>query len=118
MTYTASILATVAALSLAGCNASTFSKIEESKPVPLSAAQISQIEDTVTRDFFDPATAQFRDLRAVTVHLADGTTETRVCGEVNGKNRMGGYVGFQGFGGQLINGRFQQEPFFAPCEQW
>ena len=103
---------------LSGCNATTFSQIEASKPIPLTRSQVSQIQATVTRDFFDPESARFRDVRAVEVSLADGNRETRVCGEVNGKNRMGGYVGYSMFGGVLQSGQFVQRDFFAPCEAW
>lgn len=40
----------------------------------------------------DPGSAQFRNLRSVT--NANGTA---VCGEINGKNAFGAYVGFQDF---------------------
>lgn len=43
----------------------------------------------VSKSFFDPEAAQFRDV----VQHPDGV----VCGTVNGKNRMGGYVGFVRF---------------------
>ena len=39
----------------------------------------------------DPSSAQFRN-----VYLAVGNV-TRVCGEINGKNALGGYAGFQRF---------------------
>ncbi|WP_139246363.1 hypothetical protein [Thalassovita taeanensis] len=103
---------------LAGCNTSTFAKIEESKRIPLSSDQMTQIESTVTRDFLDPESARFRNTRAVEVSLASGDREVRVCGEVNGKNALGGYTGYSMFGGSLVNGRFQQADFFAPCEAW
>jgi len=105
-------------LVLAGCNVSTFSKIEASRPIPLTNTQMAQIKATVTRDFFDPESAQFRGVQAVEVSLADGTQERRVCGEVNGKNRMGGYVGYSMFGGSLENGKFVKRDFFAPCRAW
>lgn len=41
----------------------------------------------------DPASAQFREVKVV--RQADGSSA--VCGEVNGKNAYGGYVGFRGF---------------------
>jgi hypothetical protein len=103
---------------LTGCAAGTFSQITDSKPIPLSSSQIAQIEQTVTRDFLDPDSARFRNVRAAQVSLADGGQDVRVCGEVNGKNSMGGYVGYEMFGGTLVNGRFQQIDFFAPCEPW
>jgi hypothetical protein len=41
----------------------------------------------------DPASAQFREVKVV--KQQDGSEA--VCGEVNGKNAYGGYVGFRGF---------------------
>ena len=104
----------VLALALSGCVAMT--PIVASQPVALSSGQIAQIKSAATKDFFDPASAQFRDVRAVDLMLTDGTQERRVCGEVNGKNRMGGYVGFQMFGGKIIGGRFVRVDFFGLCD--
>lgn len=94
------------------------SEIESTTPVKLSDEQVKEIKSEVTQDFFDPFSVQFRDIRAVDVSLANGQRERRVCGEVNGKNRMGGYVGFSMFGGVIVNGDFQQRDFFSACEAW
>ena len=107
-------LAIPAAALMAACVQMT--PITDAKPVALSAAQVEQIKQSVTSDFFDPGSAQFRAIRAVDVTLQDDSKARRVCGEVNGKNRMGGYVGFNMFGGTMQNGRFAQEDFFSPCE--
>lgn len=111
-----SILAFPAAALLAACMA--MSPIVEAKPVRLSQAQISDIQAKISYDLFDPAAAQFRNIRAADVVLSDGSSERRVCGEVNGKNRLGAYVGFSMFGGRMINGRFVRDDFFGPCEPW
>ena len=50
----------------------------------------SAAENAVSRQLIDPDSAQFRDL----VKVDDGAY---VCGEVNSKNRMGGYTGFTEF---------------------
>lgn len=47
---------------------------------------IRKAHDAVKENLFDPNSAEFRNDRV----MDDGT----VCGEVNAKNRMGGYVGF------------------------
>jgi hypothetical protein len=86
--------------------------------VPLSSLQVATIKATVTRDFFDPAAAQFRNIRAADVTLKNGVQARRVCGQVNGKSRMGGYVGFNYFGGTISNGAFAQDPYFGPCEKF
>ncbi|WP_417463247.1 hypothetical protein [Kordiimonas sp.] len=92
--------------------------IEQSKSVKIPPALMQEIKTEVTRDFFDPASAQFRNIRLVDVTLKDGTQERRVCGEVNGKNRLGGYVGFSMFGGVVVGGDFQKRDFFSACEAW
>lgn len=110
------IATTAAALTLAGCVQMT--PIAETKLIPLTPAQIAEIQSTVTYDFYDPGSAQFRNIRAVDVTLQNGKQERRVCGEVNGKNRMGGYTGFTMFGGTMQNGHFVKQDFFSPCEAW
>jgi hypothetical protein len=45
-------------------------------------------KQSVKRTLFDPQSAQFEDLRT-----ADGPDGAFVCGTVNAKNRLGGYVG-------------------------
>lgn len=102
------------ALLMSGCVATT--PIAASKSVVLSKQQVAQIKASVVQDFFDPDAANFRNIRAVDVTLADGQTFRRVCGEVNGKNRYGAYVGFEMFGGTITQGQFQREDFFGPCE--
>lgn len=66
-----------AALGLSGCSGG-----EEDAAKKLVADQLR-----------DPASAQFREVKVV--KQQDGSEA--VCGEVNGKNAYGGYVGFQGF---------------------
>ena len=50
---------------------------------------IATAKRQVQRQLKDPGSAQFQDL----VEYKDGT----VCGQVNAKNAMGGYVGFEQF---------------------
>lgn len=52
-------------------------------------------KQAVLEKLVDPSSAQFKD-----VQLVDGSL---VCGEVNAKNRMGGYVGYASFA--VIDGR-------------
>lgn len=44
----------------------------------------------------DPVSAQVRKLRKSTIHAGG------ICGEVNAKNRLGGYVGFLPFTGTIL----------------
>lgn len=107
-------------LTLAGCMdmADTLTPIVKSEPIALTNAKRADIEGTILRGFFDPEAARFRNVRIADVTLKNGSQERRVCGEVNGKNRMGGYVGYEHFGGVMVGGRFQRKDFFAPCEPW
>jgi hypothetical protein len=41
-----------------------------------------------------------------------------VCGEVNGKNAYGGYVGYAFFGGVIKNNTFKKKDFAMPCRSW
>lgn len=50
------------------------------------------------RDLKDPSSAQFRDIK----YRADKGAWT-ICGEVNAKNSMGAYTGFQKFHGVASN---------------
>lgn len=46
----------------------------------------------ITKDFFDPASVQFRNLKTE-IKLSS----YRVCGELNARNKYGAYVGFKRF---------------------
>ena len=50
--------------------------------------QFKGATDAAAYDLLDPKSAQFRDLRYI---------DTYVCGQMNGKNRMGAYAGFSNF---------------------
>jgi hypothetical protein len=77
-----------------------YEKLLNSKPLPnrkiipamelkrKSAAAIEKVKNDILESMKDPNSAQFR--RIVTNGVA-------VCGEVNAKNSMGGYVGFKKF---------------------
>lgn len=53
----------------------------------------------------DPSSAMFRKVRVVRDHGV-----VVVCGEINGKNRFGGYTGFQRFWAKGKNGMIQPDP--------
>jgi len=55
-------------------------------------SDVAEAKKTVLKDFKDPESAQFRNVES----RPFGKT-TVVCGEVNGKNGYGGYVGFKKF---------------------
>lgn len=58
-------------------------------------------KSAVEKTLLDPSSAQFRNM-----HIAK--LKPIVCGEVNAKNRMGGYVGFKRF--HIASGELVMEP--------
>lgn len=56
-------------------------------------AQIAFAKETVAYELKDPSSAQFRNLYA----LSRGKGDDTACGEINGKNSYGAYVGFRKF---------------------
>ena len=85
-------------------------------PVDLTKAEVAQIKAAIAYDLLDPDSAKFRNIRAVEIIKANGAKIVRVCGEVNGTNSMGGYAGFEWFGGVMQGGRFKRQDFFGACE--
>ncbi len=81
------IFGAVLGLGLAGC-AETVPVT--SAPMQVNAAAISQAHAIAAYDLFDPSSAQFRGDRMYKLSSGDYV----VCGEMNGKNQLGGYVGF------------------------
>lgn len=57
---------------------------------------IAQAKRTISAEMVDPSSVQYRNVRTIR-QTVDGKPVTIVCGEVNSKNRMGGYVGFAKF---------------------
>lgn len=55
----------------------------------LSSDLLVKMKYAVTKDFLDPNSAQFRNVREDDMNL--------VCGEVNAKNAVGAYAGFSSF---------------------
>lgn len=46
----------------------------------------------LTKDFFDPDSVNYRG-----VYITDSDSSQTLCGEVNGKNKAGGYIGYKPF---------------------
>lgn len=72
-------------------------------PATVSAAQVAQARDEAVsiraafnEEMLDFPSARFRDVRVSLNTAADGP-QPYLCGYVNGKNRMGAYVGWQPF---------------------
>jgi hypothetical protein len=57
-----------------------------------------KLHTDLTRDFFDPYSAKYRSL------YFGSQNRSVVCGEINAKNRMGGYVGYKAFWYDLTSG--------------
>ncbi len=61
----------------------------------LPAEVIAETQSAVKESMKDPDSARFKDLRLGKTERIDGSDDPNiVCGFVNGKNSMGGYVGF------------------------
>lgn len=75
------------AVGLTGCVATVQ---VASAPTPINAAILAQAHIVAAYDLFDPSSAQFRGDKMYRL----SNDEYVVCGEMNGKNQLGGYVGF------------------------
>ncbi len=78
---------------LMGCVASGTGVEVLSQPTPLSTSLRLETEETLSRGLFDPEAARFRDWRAYRLENGD----ISICGEYNGLNRYGAYVGYDLF---------------------
>jgi hypothetical protein len=70
-----------------------------------AAYQEARAREAVAQTLIDPASAQFRNVES---------RSDAVCGEVNGKNRMGAYVGFVRFYVETADWRAMLDPQFDP----
>ena len=105
------VTALISASFLANCVSSS---VVSEQPSTLTRSQINQVQETVKYGLIDPDSASFRNVRAIDMKLADGTTYKSVCGEVNSKNRMGGYVGFTPFKGHMESSQFKLDYVDGP----
>lgn len=81
----------MAMLVLAACGPSEKEKIA-AREAAEQAQAIATLREGVARKLLDPGSAQFRDERLTPFNSA-------LCGQVNGKNTLGAYVGFKRFYG-------------------
>lgn len=63
--------------------------------------ELQDVQEMVKAKLTDPESAQFRNVKA--------STEDYICGEVNSKNKFGGYVGFRSFAYDKENKQFIME---------
>jgi hypothetical protein len=81
---------------LCGCSAPDQRIIDDSgKGIP--SAHVKEVIDLLAERLTDPLSIQIRKLRQASKNQKWDPPHTIYCGEVNGKNRMGGYVGFVPF---------------------
>ncbi|MFZ3173391.1 MAG: hypothetical protein WA146_00725 [Thiobacillus sp.] len=64
-------------------------------------ANISEAKAAIEEALFDPSSVEYRNVVSY--------TEGIVCGEVNAKNKMGGYVGFKDF---IFRNGNEPDPFY------
>lgn len=60
-------------------------------------AQIKKAKVAISKGLKDPSSAQFRNVFLSRTDEAVWQKELIACGEINGKNSFGGYVGFRRF---------------------
>lgn len=58
---------------------------------------VNKAKQMVADEFADPDTVKFRRMFLSEFTSDKGVKTIRLCGEVNAKNRMGGYDGYRGF---------------------
>lgn len=80
--------------------------IESRRLLHLEPDQIAEMKAVVTHNFKDPNSAEFRGIKWFENVHEDGKVSNFACGQVNGKNSFGGFVGFRTF-----TGRFDGEMF-------
>ncbi len=56
--------------------------------------RIAQGEKIASQQLIDPTSALFRNSASFELNSDEGETDNSVCGEINGKNRNGAYVGY------------------------
>jgi hypothetical protein len=71
-----------------------------SLPAPASCqgAPPPDVRQVIEHGLVDPSSAQYRHVRnAVWINRNSGQLQRGICGELNARNRMGGYSGFRRF---------------------
>lgn len=85
--------AKIAGIFLSGC-VPVYETIDvTAKPVRLPDVQLGRAKATLVDGFKDPESARFRAIRSY--RLSNG--DVAICGEVNGRNSYGAYVGYKTF---------------------
>ncbi len=58
---------------------------------------VAEAEDLAAESLIDPTSAMFRKSKSFKYEHESGSSKRAVCGEINGKNRNGAYVGYTRF---------------------
>lgn len=90
-----------------------------------SSEDVDRLRQGVTTQLKDPSSVQFRSERIIEIH-----GEKVLCGEMNAKNALGGYVGFRRFvsmgtsdldayieGATALGPEFFEEVWSATCAE-
>lgn len=119
------LAAFVLALFLAAC-VSPYGNEVSRQAQKFTKQQENSIMYAVAYNLIDPSSAIFRNIRGGIITYDTGIKRIIACGEVNGRNRFGGYTGFQTFHGDFrsdgsfdvvnIDGYNNNSSFFA-CYQ-
>ncbi|NHF73358.1 hypothetical protein [Paracoccus xiamenensis] len=93
-------IALAGGIALAGCVNVNDTPVN-TRPTPVTAQDRGVIQSAIIDGLKDPGAAQLRNL--VAYDLSDGQGRA-ICGELNGKNSFGAYVGYRPFFLRVKNG--------------
>lgn len=71
--------------------------LAQPSPSEIKAFDISKAKELVSDELSDPESAKFRRMFLSNTVNAKGENRVHLCGEVNAKNKMGGYSGYRKF---------------------
>jgi hypothetical protein len=90
------IIAAALACSLAACVPTTQPTAENVTTIQLSSSDWQRVQNAVKANLIDSESARFGPRTAFS-YTENGIRYRGVCGYVNARNRMGGYVGDKGY---------------------
>lgn len=85
------------------------------RPDQANASDQRYIQNRIVSSMKDPGAAQLRAVRSFDLSNGQGRA---ICGEVNGKNSFGAYVGFQPFYLRVKDGAVVSEWVGSPASQF
>jgi hypothetical protein len=114
-------------LALAACDRSdgkpAVAPPKQASEAELLSAQSAKAAELVKAQLKDPDSARFRNVRTVPFMGIGSQVGDVFCGEVNARNSMGGYTGFESFAANLaarqdVQKVFIVEPSDASAKVW